>query len=173
MRRRAAILGTAAGLLAGAVPAQAEVRYSTFRSAALGRDVGYVIQLPPSYTAGSRRYPVLHVLHGLFERPDFWEQRGLPRILKELWRSGEVPEIPAWAVGEFEKTGGFVFDVPVPFTRESWRGRIRACRGVGAGLPAEQVAEFDAAHAELLERTTASEFTVLHRIDCCVLSPVN
>jgi hypothetical protein len=87
--------------------------------------------------------------------------------------SGEIPEVPEWAVDEFEKTGGFVFDVSVPFTRESWRGRIRACRGVGASLPAERVAEFDEAHAELLERTVPQEFTVLHRIDCFVLSPVN
>ncbi len=86
--------------------------------------------------------------------------------------SGEVPEIPAWAVGEFEKAAGFMFDVPVPFTRESWRGRIRACRGVGASLPAGQVAEFDAAHAELLERTVPAEFAVLHRVDCFVLRPL-
>lgn len=82
-----------AAVLGAVFPAEAEVRYSTFRSAALGRDVAYAVQLPPSYTAGDRRYPVLHVLHGLFERPDFWEQRGLPGILEELWRTGEVPEI--------------------------------------------------------------------------------
>ena len=28
----------------------------------------------------------------------------------------------------------FVFDVSVPFTRESWAGRIRACQGIGASL---------------------------------------
>jgi putative tributyrin esterase len=90
VRRAAAAM---AALLAGVVPARAEIRHSTFRSAALGRDVAYVVQLPPSYAAGDRRYPVLHVLHGLFERPDFWEQRGLPRILEELWRTGDVPEM--------------------------------------------------------------------------------
>jgi S-formylglutathione hydrolase FrmB len=90
VRRAAAAL---AALLLGAVSARAEVRYSTFHSAALGRDVAYAVQLPPSYAAGDRRYPVLHVLHGLFERPDFWEQRGLPRILEELWKAGEVPEM--------------------------------------------------------------------------------
>jgi S-formylglutathione hydrolase FrmB len=82
-----------AAVLAGALPAGAEVRYSTFRSAALGRDVALAVQLPPSYAAGHRRYPVLQVLHGLFEGPDFWERRGLPRILEELWRTGEIPEM--------------------------------------------------------------------------------
>jgi hypothetical protein len=86
--------------------------------------------------------------------------------------NGLIPDIPPWAVGEFEKTSGFVFDVQVPFTRESWRGRIRACRGVGASLSAEQVAEFDAAHAELLGGIAAAEFTVLHRVDCFVLRPL-
>ena len=28
----------------------------------------------------------------------------------------------------------FSFDVEVPYTREAWRGRIRACRGIGATL---------------------------------------
>jgi S-formylglutathione hydrolase FrmB len=90
MTRAAALLAAA---LVGVVPAAAEVRYATFHSAALGRDVSYAIQLPPSYAAGDRRYPVLHVLHGLFESPSFWVERGLPRILDELMTSGEVPEM--------------------------------------------------------------------------------
>jgi S-formylglutathione hydrolase FrmB len=94
-RGAAALLGA---VLTGVVPAAAEVRYATFRSAALGRDVSYAIQLPPSYAAGDRRYPVLHVLHGLFEGPAFWEERGLPRILEELWKTGDVPEMLVVAV---------------------------------------------------------------------------
>jgi len=39
-----------------AVPARAEIRYSTFHSAALRRDVAYAVQLPPSYATGDRRY---------------------------------------------------------------------------------------------------------------------
>jgi S-formylglutathione hydrolase FrmB len=90
MTRAAALL---AATLVGVVPAAAEVRYATFRSAALGRDVAYAIQLPPSYASGDRLYPVLHVLHGLFESPAFWDERGLPRILEELWKTGDVPEM--------------------------------------------------------------------------------
>jgi S-formylglutathione hydrolase FrmB len=84
-----------AAALAGALPAAAaaEVRYETFRSSALGRDVLFAVQLPPSYASGGRRYPVLHVLHGLFEGPRFWEERGLPGILEELWRTGALPEM--------------------------------------------------------------------------------
>lgn len=85
--------------------------------------------------------------------------------------SGEIPDIPASAKEHFNKVNGFVFDVRLPFTREQWRGRIRACRGVGATMSDEEVAAFDKAHAELLERTTPPEFTILHRVDCFVLQP--
>jgi S-formylglutathione hydrolase FrmB len=48
------------------VPAQATagVTHRTFRSAALGTDVGYSVLLPPDYARESRRYPVLYWLHG-------------------------------------------------------------------------------------------------------------
>ena len=81
-----------------ATAAAAEVRYASFPSASLGRDVGYAVQLPPSYATGDRRYPVLYVLHGLFESPAFWEERGLPKLLGDLWTSGDVPEMVVVAV---------------------------------------------------------------------------
>jgi len=87
-----------AAVLSAAAPAAAEVRYASFPSASLGRDVGYAVQLPPSYATGDRRYPVLYVLHGLFESPAFWEERGLPKLLEELWTSGDVPEMVVVAV---------------------------------------------------------------------------
>ena len=66
-------------------PAQGEVHAGTFTSAALGREVAYVVDLPPSYlTAAGRRYPVVYALHGLFEGSGFWERRGLAAILNEL-----------------------------------------------------------------------------------------
>lgn len=41
------------------------VTHRTFRSAALGREVGYCIYLPPGYDAETtRRYPVIYNLHG-------------------------------------------------------------------------------------------------------------
>jgi hypothetical protein len=65
----------------------------------------------------------------------------------------------------------FYYDEPIPFTRESWRGRIRACRGIGAGLPAEEVRRFDAAHADLLSRIVPESFNVLHRLDAHFFEP--
>jgi S-formylglutathione hydrolase FrmB len=83
----------------GASPLAGEVRSSRFTSAALGREVGYVVDLPPSYaSATSRRYPVVYALHGLFEGPGFWESRGLAAILAELRATGSLPEFLVVAV---------------------------------------------------------------------------
>jgi len=72
-----------------ASPLEAELRSSRFASAALGHEVSYVVDLPPSYeSATSRKYPVVYALHGLFEGPGFWEGRGLAGILAELRAKG-------------------------------------------------------------------------------------
>jgi S-formylglutathione hydrolase FrmB len=86
-------------LLLAAAPAAAEVRFATFSSPSLGKDVAYAVQLPPSYaTAATRRYPVVYALHGLFESPGFWERRGLAPMLESLWQKGDVPEMVVVAV---------------------------------------------------------------------------
>jgi SAM-dependent methyltransferase len=85
--------------------------------------------------------------------------------------TGEVPANPGWIGNDFRVVAFFVYEEPIPFTRESWRGRIRACRGVGASLREEQVAAFDREHAQLLARNVPEEFTVLHWIDAHIMVP--
>ena len=65
----------------------------------------------------------------------------------------------------------FQYDELIPFTRKTWRGRIRACRGIGATQTPEQVRTFDEEHARLLAKTAAETFTILHRIDAHILRP--
>ena len=86
--------------------------------------------------------------------------------------AGHVPLMPTWSEGHFELRGMFVFDEPIPFTRESWRGRIRACRGVGATLPDDQVEQLDREHDALLRTITRGDFSVLHRIDAHLFRPI-
>ena len=62
-----------------------------------------------------------------------------------------------------------MFDVSVPFTRESWNGRIRACRGIGASLTPEETERFDQEHRDLLNRIVPPEFEVLHYAAMAVL----
>jgi S-formylglutathione hydrolase FrmB len=107
---RASLLALALLVPLVASPAAGEVRSSTFASAALGREVAYVVDLPRSYaTAASRKYPVVYALHGLFEGSGFWERRGLAAILAALRESGAVPEFLVVAVD-----GGNSFFVNAP-----------------------------------------------------------
>lgn len=84
---------------------------------------------------------------------------------------GHVPREHPWMKPSFEVVDYFVFDAEIPFTRESWRGRFRACRGVGASLSPVEVAAFDRELAGLLEQIVPLQFQVPHRIDCHILRP--
>lgn len=77
----------------------------------------------------------------------------------------DVPPMPDWAVGRLRLRAMFYYDEPVRFSRESWMGRIRACRGVSASLNSDQVREFDKEHDELLRRIAGESFDVMHRVD--------
>ena len=68
-------------------------------------------------------------------------------------------------MGHFDLYAMFVFDAMIPFTRESWHGRFRACRAIGTTLTADAVRDFDREHEALLRRVAPEQFTVLHRID--------
>jgi SAM-dependent methyltransferase len=87
---------------------------------------------------------------------------------------GVVRPVHVWMEGTVVLQAMFFYDVEVPFTRETWRGRMRACRGVGAELTPEQVEAFDREHDALLKRTVAANsgdtFTVTHRIDASIFS---
>ena len=88
----------ALGLCVVAGTASAEVRPGSFPSESLGREVRYVVDLPPSYAKGDQRYPVVYALHGLFEDSSFWESRGLAALLAEQRRSGAVRDFILVAV---------------------------------------------------------------------------
>ena len=50
----------------------------------------------------------------------------------------------------------------IPFTRESWNGRMKACRGVGASLTNEEISMWEQEHKELLKRIAPAKFNILH-----------
>lgn len=50
----------------------------------------------------------------------------------------------------------------VHFTKESWNGRMKACRGVGASLTQEEIADWEREHLQMLDRIAPKEFDVLH-----------
>ncbi len=77
--------------------------------------------------------------------------------------------IPEAAESLFDVEFAEDYDLMVPFTRESWNGRMKACRGVGASLTPEETAEWEKEHIALLERTAPPEFDILHHAAVAVL----
>lgn len=55
-----------------------------------------------------------------------------------------------------------LFDIAVPFTRDSWNGRIKACRGIGASLSEAEIEAFEKEHRSLLQEIAPEEFEILH-----------
>ncbi len=77
--------------------------------------------------------------------------------------------IPDIAYEYFEMEDHEEYDLMVPFTKESWHGRMRACRGVGASLSEEELARWDREHRELLHRIAPEQFEVSHYAALTVL----
>lgn len=78
--------------------ARAEVRTGVFRSESIGREVRYVVDVPPGYDTSSERYPVVYALHGMFESEAFWEKRGLAEQLARFREERRVPPFLVVAV---------------------------------------------------------------------------
>lgn len=84
----------------------------------------------------------------------------------EVRRSIALPET-TW--NYFEKEDELIYDLPVFFTRESWNGRMKTCRGVGASLSQDEVAKWEAEHKNLLEKIAPNDFSVLHYVAMTIL----
>ena len=50
----------------------------------------------------------------------------------------------------------------VHFSRETWNGRMKACRGVGASLSKEELKEWEAEHRKMLSEIAPEEFDIKH-----------
>lgn len=77
--------------------------------------------------------------------------------------------IPSIADDYFELESHEEYDLTVPFTKESWHGRIRASRGIGASLSEGQLAAWDSEHRELLDRIAPEQFEIKHYAAMAVL----
>ena len=73
-------------------------------------------------------------------------------------------KIPDWSKKYFKCVHCCTYDVGVSFTRESWHGRIIACRGVGAfSLSQDTIEAFKEKHWELMQ-TVPECFTIPHLV---------
>lgn len=61
------------------------------------------------------------------------------------------------------------YPVKVHFTRESWNGRIKSCRGVGASMSENEINSWEQEHLKLLSEIAPEEFDILHYAALAVL----
>lgn len=112
------------------------------------------------------RILVLYMAWLPFEDPIAGESEKLVLKYSPNWSgAGETRHpihIPDVYREQFDIVHSEEYEVYVPFTRETWNGRMKACRGVGASLSAEEVAKWEKEHIELLGRIAPEEFEVLH-----------
>lgn len=69
-----------------------------------------------------------------------------------------------FSLNGFEKYKFISYDEKIPFTYDSWNGRIRACRGIDASLSTQKSQEFSKEHLEMLKSITNDNFEILHQI---------
>lgn len=70
--------------------------------------------------------------------------------------------IPDCYKEKFELVYHEEYPLEVHFTRESWNGRMKACRGIGASLTEQEVSAWEQEHTKLLAEIAPAEFSILH-----------
>jgi SAM-dependent methyltransferase len=90
---------------------------------------------------------------------------------------GQLGIYPQWTVDVLQSGFGgletFSFDITIPYSHAAWRGRLRACSGVGASLTGAEVERFDAELNELLRtRFPIEPMDVPHRVWALVATAV-
>lgn len=74
------------------------------------------------------------------------------------------PKAPDWASAYFDCVNCLAYNLEIPFTRDSWHGRIVACRGIGASsLPQNKIDAFKKEHLEYM-KTVPERFTIPHYV---------
>ncbi len=72
--------------------------------------------------------------------------------------------VPDWSLPYFQirRIENYVEDIP--FDKNSWMGRIRACRGVAASMDPGTIQRFQAEHEAMLSDMEADSFKIPHQI---------
>lgn len=71
-------------------------------------------------------------------------------------------DVPSCYDNYFDTVFQNEYKVSIPFTRESWNGRVKACRGIGASLSEEETERFEKEHLRLLSDRFPEKFEILH-----------
>lgn len=71
-------------------------------------------------------------------------------------------QIPGCYYEKFELVYHEEYLLNVAFSRESWNGRMKSCRGIGASLTEAEIAMWEEEHRKLLDEIAPDEFEILH-----------
>lgn len=77
--------------------------------------------------------------------------------------------VPDELLPYFDIINRMEYRVDVPFTREGWHGRMRACRGVGAAMDKKQLTAWNEEHMQMLIDTAPEKFMVKHYVSLAEL----
>ena len=69
-----------------------DTQYKTFQSKELGREVSYLVWLPPGYGQGEKHYPVIYWLHGMGGNQRAGAMMFVPQIQAAI-KSGKLPPV--------------------------------------------------------------------------------
>ena len=72
--------------------------------------------------------------------------------------------IPDEVLKHFDIVSHEEFDVAIPFTKETWNGRMKACRGIGASLSDEEISSWENEHLKMLSEIAGEKFEIKHYI---------
>ena len=124
------------------------VEYGSLQSPALGRELKYAVQLPPSYEKEkSRKYPVLYFLHGMNGNEGEFQRRGVAAAVGRLREQGKIGEFIIVApAGEnsfyINSKNGLKYEDAIirdliPHVEKNWRAIAategRAIQGISMG----------------------------------------
>ena len=91
------------------------------------------------------------------------DSNGIVRKINGNW-AGASPAIQDLKTHYFEDPHTETMIVEIPFTRETWHGRMMTSRGVMASMNAEQLSQFDEEHRRMLDENYPESFTVRHKV---------
>lgn len=97
------------------------------------------------------------------EEPITQDSNGLVKRINGSW-SGASASIKDLTTHYFEEPHMETLVVKLPFTRETWHGRMMASRGVMASMDEKKIEQFDYEHKKMLEKKYPETFTVKHKI---------
>ncbi|HIS69847.1 MAG TPA: class I SAM-dependent methyltransferase [Candidatus Gallacutalibacter stercoravium] len=98
----------------------------------------------------------------LKDDPIAGESHSLVQRLNPNWVGGS-PALQDLNTHYFDNPKTESFTIDLPFTRESWHGRIKACRGVLASMDQKTFQQFEEAHLKMLQQLP-EQFTIKHKV---------